>query len=198
MASQAAPSEVWWQEVAAAAAAAGRGKEHILPLGTCRTEYDEEDGEPLPPSLEALRKIPVLFRPCPVEQLFQEVADELGMVGRDDEDDPFRMLNTARSYEGQDILGGQLGEVERLLRKKAWPEALTRLAAVMVAARRDPFWFRDTDAPEEVVGIMSKMQGQWRRLLKRSDEELGGVGEQGRQAVQSALKAFQEEVQQFC
>lgn len=38
-----APSQLWWEELLQRAAAAGKGDEHILPLGVAEREYDDDD-----------------------------------------------------------------------------------------------------------------------------------------------------------
>lgn len=64
------PVETWWEELKVVAAARGHDSKHILPLAQPEMDEDEE-GEPLPPTLEQLRAVPVLICPRPVEDHYK-------------------------------------------------------------------------------------------------------------------------------
>lgn len=54
----------------------------------------------------------------------------------------FRMVGTSDSYEGHDIIKKHLTEIDKLLKKKDWPQALTHLAALVRASTVEDFWFQ--------------------------------------------------------
>lgn len=88
---------------------------------------------------------------------WQDILEQLGMVGRDDPGDCFRMLTTENSYEGHDIVRAHLKAVDQLLRRRDWPGAFTLAAALLRAVRpgEEEFWYMVGDS----VGLLT--YGTW-------------------------------------
>ncbi|PRW32993.1 glycine betaine ABC transporter substrate-binding [Chlorella sorokiniana] len=193
---QQSPADAWWEECQAAAAARGRGEDSILPVGA--VEPENEEGEP---TLDDFRQVVVVICPAPVEKLFDGILRELWVAGCDEDDDPdggFRMTNTSSSYGGQEAVGKHLRKVEALLRKSDYPGAFTHLLATLVAAKRDDYWFTDTDVPEEVEKLLTTFDRLWAKVLARTDGELGGVTAADREAVEAARQALREGIEEYC
>ncbi|GAB4818630.1 hypothetical protein N2152v2_005676 [Parachlorella kessleri] len=165
-----------------------------MPLG--RPEYDSEDEDQ--PTLAQLRAVPVVVCPKPAAASYAALMGELEMVGRDGPDDPIRMLNTSSSYEGHEILTRYRKAVDKLLYKKDWPEAFTQAVVLLKAAKEEEFWYMDTDDPEAVGAIVEKMDHQWGKLFTRTDEELGGVSQDDRQAVDIAWEELKGQIADYC
>ncbi|KAI7841202.1 hypothetical protein COHA_005167 [Chlorella ohadii] len=177
-AQQQSPANAWWEECKAAAAARGRGEDCILPVGA--VEPEDEEGEL---TLQDFRNTPVVICPAPVEKVFDKILKDLWVAGCDEDDDPD---------------GGFSDQVEALLRKPDYPQAFTYLLATTVAAKRDDYWFMDTDAPEEVEELLVKFEKLWSKVLAKSDSELGGVNAADREAVEVVRQALRDGIEQYC
>lgn len=157
-------------------------------------DEDYQEREEPQPTLEELRALPKIFILPQASAAMEEVGKELGAVGCDGPDDPFRMTNTASSYDGHDIITKHLKDFDKMMRQKAYKDAFCKLLGITLASAHDDFWYMDTDVPEDVEKIMKKLTAAWGKVWARPDEELGGVSEQERQLIRDKFKEMKDEV----